>query len=156
VFDLYGIDLEEIAAALADQSAYEHRWLIDPNSGAVVFWTSDTGIDGRTPVDLDDLDLIAVEPLPSHVWYEDMADFAERLSHEGAGRRLSRAIAGKGAFRRFKDELHQEHAELVPAWNAFRDVRALRRAVEWLSDNSLITDATAIQYLDRHPDPEVP
>ena len=156
MFDLDGIDLEEIATALADQSAYEHRWLIDPGTGAVVFWTSDTGIDGRTPVDLDDLDLIAIDPLPSHVWYVDMADFAERLRDEQAGRRLSRAIAGKGAFRRFKDELHQEYPDLVQAWNAFRDVRALRRAVGWLADNSLITGDTATQYFDQHPDPDIP
>ena len=156
MFALDGIDLEEIATALADQSAYEHRWLIDPSSGAVEFWTSDTGIDGQTPVDLDDLDLIAIDPLPSHIWYADMADFAERLSDEKAGQRLSRAIAGKGAFRRFKDELHQEYPDLVPAWNAFRDVRALRRAVEWLADNSLITDDAATQYVGRHPDPELP
>jgi hypothetical protein len=156
VFSLDGIDLEEIATALSDQSAYEHRWLIDPNTGAVVFWTSDTGIDGYTPVDLDDLDRVAIDPLPSHVWYEDMADFAEQLGNERAGQRLSRAIAGKGAFRRFKDQLHQEYPDLVPAWNAFRHVRALRRAVEWLADNSFITDDAATQYCDQHPDPEVP
>jgi hypothetical protein len=30
---------------------------------------SETGIDGQTPVDLDDLDLIGIDPLPSYVWY---------------------------------------------------------------------------------------
>lgn len=155
VFDLDSIDVEEIATALADQNDYDHRWLLDPTTGAVVFWTSDTGIDGQTPVDLDDLDLITIEPLPSHVWYEDMVDFAEQLGDEQAGRRLSRAIAGRGAFRMFRDELHQEYPELVPVWNAFRDARAHRRAVEWLADNLLITDDAAAQYLDQHPEPTV-
>ncbi len=36
-----------------------------------------------------------------------MADFAETITDERAGRRLARAIQGKGAFRRFKDELHE-------------------------------------------------
>jgi Uncharacterised protein family (UPF0158) len=156
VFALDGIALDDIATALADQNAYEFRWLIDPNSGAVAYWTSEEGIDGQTPVDLDDLDHIAIEPLPSHVWYADMADFVERLSDEQAARRLGRAIAGKGAFRRFKDELHDDYDELVPAWNAFRDARALRRAVDWLADNALITDEAATEYVDRHPDPDVP
>jgi hypothetical protein len=62
--DLSSLDLEEIAAALADQTDYEHRWLINPQTGQVVLWTSDTGIDGQTPVDLDDLDLIDIGPLP--------------------------------------------------------------------------------------------
>jgi hypothetical protein len=110
VLDLSSLDLEEIAAALADQSAYEHRWLINPETGEVVFWTSDTGIDGQTPVDLDDLDLICIDPVPSWIWYQDMADFAEQVSDERAGRRLARAIRGRGAFRRFKDEQDQRRA----------------------------------------------
>jgi hypothetical protein len=39
-----------------------------------VFWTADTGIDGQTPVDLDELDLACIDPLPSWIWYQDMAD----------------------------------------------------------------------------------
>jgi hypothetical protein len=31
-------------------------------------WT-DTGIDGQTPVDLDELDLVGIDPLPSWIWY---------------------------------------------------------------------------------------
>ena len=85
-----------------------------------------------------------------------MADFAERVSDERAGRRLTRAIQGKGAFRRFKDELHEEYPELLPAWHAFRDARARRRAVTWLADNSLIDDEAATRYFDEHPDPDLP
>ena len=112
------LDVDEIATALSDQTDYEHRWLIDPRTGEVAFWTSDTGIDGENPVELDELDLVPIDPLPSAVWYADMADFAERISDDAAGRRLARAIRGKGAFRRFKDELFEEYPELVPAWRA--------------------------------------
>ncbi len=35
--------------------------------------------------------------LPSYVWYQDMADFAGTISDEAVGRRLARAIHGKGA-----------------------------------------------------------
>jgi hypothetical protein len=41
-------------------------------------------------VDLDELDLVCIDPLPSYVWYQDMADFAERISDERVGRRLAR------------------------------------------------------------------
>lgn len=156
VLDLNNLDLEEIASALADQIDYEHRWLISPHTGEIAFWTSDTGIDGQTPVDLDDLDLVCIDPLPSWVWYQDMADFAEAITDVHAGRRLLRAIQGKGAFRRFKDELHEEYPELLPAWYAFRDVRAQRRAVEWLADNSLIDDDAASRFWTGHPDPDLP
>ncbi len=50
MLDLGAIDVEEIATALADQSDYEHRWQLDPRTGRVALWTSDTGIDGKNPV----------------------------------------------------------------------------------------------------------
>jgi len=156
VLELGSLDLEEIAIALADQSDYEHHWLIDPGTGQVVFWTADGGIDGQTPVDLDELDLLLIEPLPSYVWYQDMADFADGISDERAGRRLARAIQGRGAFRRFKDELQEEYPDLLPAWYALRDARGKRRAVEWLADNSLIDDDAATRYYSDHPDPRLP
>ena len=62
--DLSSLDQGEIATALADQIDYEHRWLINPQSGQIVFWTADGGIDGRSPVDLDALGLVCVDPLP--------------------------------------------------------------------------------------------
>ena len=56
MLDLSSFDLEEIGNALADQTDCEHRWLINPQTGEIAFWTADTGIDGQTPVDLDELD----------------------------------------------------------------------------------------------------
>jgi Uncharacterised protein family (UPF0158) len=156
VLDLSSLDLEEIGNALADQSYYEHQWLINPQTGQIAFWTAGTGIDGQAPVDLDDLDLVGIDPLPSWVWYQDMADFTGTLADERAGRRLTRAIQGKGAFRRFKDELHEEYPDLLPAWYAFRDVRAKRRAVQWLAGNSLLDDDAARRFLAGHPDPGLP
>jgi len=157
VLDLGRVDLEEIAGALADQSGYEYRWLIDPQTGEITFWTADTGIDGHNPVDLDELDhLVCIDPLPSYVWYQDMADFAEKISDGAAGRRLARAIDGRGAFGRFKAQLHEGYPHLVPEWHAFRDNRARRRAVEWLADHSLIAHETASHYLVAHPDTELP
>ena len=156
MLDLGSLDLDEIAGALAHQADYESQWLINPRTGELAFWTADTGIDGQTPVDLDDLDLVCIHPLPSYVWYQDMADFAQTLSDDRAARRLMRAIEGKGAFRRFKNELHEEYPELLPCWHAFRDARAVRRAVEWLAENSLVDDEAAERFLTAHADPEVP
>jgi len=156
MLDLGKLDVDEIAMALSDQTDYEHRWLIDPRTGEIAFWTSDTGIDGENPVDLDELDLMPIDPLPSAVWYADMADFAEGVSDDAAGRRLGRAIRGRGAFRRFKHELFDEHPDLVSAWHAFHDARANRRAVEWLLGQGLIRDDAARKFLVDHPDPDLP
>jgi hypothetical protein len=58
-----------------------------------VFWTADTGINGQTPVDLDELDLTGIDPLPSCVWYQDMADFTGTL----AGRATPEPVGRKDA-----------------------------------------------------------
>ena len=85
-----------------------------------------------------------------------MVDFAERISDRRAGRRLAQALEGRGAFRRFKAERHDAYPELLPAWYAFRDSRAERRAVEWLVENSLISDDSASRFLTEHPDSALP
>ena len=105
MLDLGRIDVEEIATALADQTDYEHRWLIDPRTGQIAFWTSDTGIDGENPVEIDELDLILIDPLPSQVWYQDIADFADGISDTAAAREPSLSLQGRGAFRRFKNQV---------------------------------------------------
>ena len=156
MLDLDRLDVDEIATALSGQTDFEHIWLIDPRTGELSFWTSDTGIDGSNPVDVDELDLLPIDPLPSAVWYADMADFAEAITDDAAGRRLGRAIRGKGAFRRFKDELFEEYPDLVPVWQAFRDARAKRRAVEWLLEQGLVHDDAAQRFLVEHPDPALP
>ncbi len=156
MFDLGHVDVEDIATALADQTDYDHRWLIDPRTGKVAFWTSDTGIDGENPVDIDELDLIPIDPLPAYVWYQDMADFADGISDRAAGRRLSDSLQGKGAFRRFKNQIYEHHPELISAWHTLRDARAQRRAVEWLLEQGLIATAAAHQFTTDHPDPDLP
>ena len=156
VLDLDALDVEEIATALADQTDYEHRWLIDPVTGEVAFWTSDTGIDGENPVELDELELGLIDPLPSYVWYQDMVDFADGISDRAAGERLSRSLQGKGAFRRFKTELYQGHPGLIAARHAFRDARARARAVQWLAEEGLIEEDDAQRFTRDHPDPGLP
>lgn len=156
MLDLDSIDVEEIATALADQVDYDHRWLIDPLTGEVVFWTSDTCIDGENPVEVDELDLIAVGPLPSCVYYQDMVDFAEGISHRAAGRRLSASLQGKGAFRRFKNEVYGHHPELISAWQAMREARARVRAVQWLVDEGLVNDEACQRFISDNPEPDLP
>lgn len=156
MLDLGVIDVDEIATALADQADGEHRWLIDPRTGRVAFWTSDTGIDGQNPVEIDELDLILIDPLPASVWFQDMADFADGISDAVARGKLTQSLQGRGAFRRFKNELYERHPDLISAWHLLRDVRAQRRAVEWLLDQGLIEDDAAQQFMSDHTDPRLP
>jgi Uncharacterised protein family (UPF0158) len=162
VLDPQDVDLEMLASALADQGGYEHRWLFDPRTGETEFWSGDDP-EYVDPDDDDGLDREGVEdqrrrvdPMPSWVWYQDMVDFAEQVSDEKAGRRLGRALDGKGAFRRFKNELHEEYPDLVAVWNAFRANRADVRAVQWLWDNGLVSYERYQEFRAEHPDPPIP
>lgn len=155
--DLSTLDLDDLASTLSDQGGdWGHSWLFDPGTGELHLHSADGTLDGEEGVDLDELDLIRVDPVPSRVWYGDMVDFIEGISDEQAGRRLGRAIQGRGAFRRFRDELHDEYPHLVAVWRAFSDNRGRCRAVEWLADEGLITDEAAQAYYGAHPDPQLP
>lgn len=157
MLDLSAVHIEELASALADQTDYDHRWLIGPQSGEIVFWTSDCGIDGETPVDIEELDhLVLIDPLPSYVWYQDMVDFAEGISDGRAGERLACTLEGKGAFRRFRNELHQRQPDLVSVWRAFSDGRAAARAVRWLADEGIIDEDSAQRFFRDNPDVTLP
>jgi hypothetical protein len=81
-----------------------------------------------------------------------MAEFVAAVHHRRAAELLDRAIAGRGAFRRFKDTLF-EFPELREQWFRFRDARSRRRALKWLAAEELIDSAAAGRLMQRYPDP---
>jgi len=75
--------------------------------------------------------LIHVEPLGSSVEYGWMADFVGTVGNARLRDLLEVALAGRGAFRRFKDVLLHYPAERE-AWFAFRDRHVRAAAWDWL------------------------
>jgi hypothetical protein len=71
---------------------------------------------------------------PQDGW-QDMADFAQRQREAGLRERLERAIHGAGAFRRFRDLVHDE--DLTDQWFAFAADRQLGRAREFLAGRGI-------------------
>ncbi len=142
---LEALDVDEIASALQDQEQYDTVWTLDPRTGDIGYWVRDLSDE-----DEPNPDLLVIEPLPSWVWYRDMVDFAEGLKDEKAVQRLLRALDGRGAFRRFRNELYEEYPELVPVWQAFRTNRAHCRAVEWLLEHDLIGEGAGREFIANH------
>jgi hypothetical protein len=99
------IDLSGLIHALQDHSD-DHEWWFDPSSGELALWS---GLVGDEPGEgrPEERGFLLVEPVPSHEAYEDMVDFAARAAEPDLARHLERALAGRGAFRRFKDELRR-------------------------------------------------
>lgn len=144
------IDLSGLAHALQDHSD-RHGWWFGPTSGELVCWSEDFG-DELGEGHPDDRGFIVVEPVPSHEAYGDMADFGARVIEPDLRRRLERALAGRGAFRRFKDELYGHPGQRAD-WHRFSDARMVRRAAAWLADHDVITSEARDALVAAHPDP---
>jgi len=85
---------------------------------------------------LGDGTLIAIEPLPSSVEYECMAEFAEAVSDARLRRSLRAALDGRRPFRRFKDALAACPSER-DRWYAFHGSRVREAMRQWLTDNDI-------------------
>jgi predicted nucleotidyltransferase len=155
MLDLDRIDLGELCSALEDHSG-DTEWWLDTRTGELHILT-DSMWDGEEVE--DDFEppegVVRVEPIASRESYGDLEDFTARVRDPKARDLLERAIAGRGAFRRFKDVLH-EFPDLRSAWFAFHDARMERRAIEWLRDEGVIGDADAERAIAARADPEPP
>ena len=75
---------------------------------------------------------LAVHGEGSREGYRDMELFIASVEEPGRAERLAIAIRGRGAFRRFKDELARWPGELE-RWRAFSEERQRARARSWLA-----------------------
>jgi hypothetical protein len=65
-----------------------------------------------------------------------MAEFIETVDDRELADRLQRAIHGRSAFRRFRDQL-AEHPDELTRFHLFADERQRGRARRWLADHGL-------------------
>ncbi len=148
MLDLESVDLNSLCQALEDHS-YDSTWWLDPQTGELEphFESSEEDDDGDR--------LILVQPIPSQESYRDLEDFVSRVRDPRAGELLGRAIAGRGAFRRFKDTLF-EFPALRQAWFEFHDARMERRALRWLADEGIVDPAVVDRAILERGDPDLP
>jgi hypothetical protein len=79
---------------------------------------------------------IAVPGSDTHEDYRDMERFIDTVRDPRLHNRLSYAIQGRGAFRRFKDTLLDHPAERE-RWFAFSTARERERILEWLESEGI-------------------
>jgi predicted nucleotidyltransferase len=153
VLDLKRVDLGELAYALEDHSDFT-EWWFNPETGEIEPWS----VDMPDAVDPDlahpeERGFVSIEPLRSNESYADLQDFTALVRDPRARDLLERAIAGRGAFRRFKDTLF-DLPELREAWFKFSNARMERRALQWLADRGIVDEETAEAAAP--PEPELP
>lgn len=118
------VDLEELAGILEGDPVHGGG-RIDLTTGEV--WPQ-TAIEyaeevGEIEEDDDDLDRwLWVDCEGSHDGYRDMELFVQDLDDEAFADQLARALAGRSAFRRFKDRLAERPGLMTP-WHAFANDR---------------------------------
>jgi hypothetical protein len=129
------VDLEDLADVLEGDPA-DGGGRIDLHTGEV--WPQ-SAIDYAEETGEEDADeenpdrWLAVWCEGSREGYGDMEDFIVTVADDGQADRLSIAITGRGAFRRFKDVLSRWPEEFE-RWHAFSDERKRGRARSWLVD----------------------
>jgi len=79
---------------------------------------------------------VAIPRIESYEGYDDMEAFIDTVQDTRLRDRLSSAIRGRGAFRRFKDVL-EDHFHERERWFAFQDEQTRRRIVDWLHEEGI-------------------
>jgi hypothetical protein len=137
------IDVEEVARMLEDGDP-EGGGYLDPETGELYGRTPDGvwGRDGLVDDDPDELDLISVGGYGgSHEGYRDMELFTDAVADPLLREELERSIQGRGAFRRFRDVVHNRDEATGKAWRAFADGRSELRALSLLGDHDVVDAA---------------
>jgi hypothetical protein len=115
------VDLEELAGILeGDPLSVGGRidiWTGDVWHEAAIEYALETGEEDEDTAD-DPVRWLAVHGEGSREGYRDMERFIACVVDPGRAERLAIAIRGRGAFRRFKDELARWPGELE-RWHAF-------------------------------------
>lgn len=129
------VDLEDLSSALEGDPMLSGGRL-DLRTGAVLQESPmfDSFLDdGGEEDDRDDPDRwLYIHPVGSRPGYGDMVDFLDSIEDEAVAERLGERLHGRGAFRRFRDDL-ADLGELA-RFHRFADDRSRGRARAWLAD----------------------
>jgi len=147
-------DLETIANAMEDTDRMDMDYYLDKETGEVIvlleeiFRYAEEDQD-KVREDLPDWQkeqvklaqdilfknpdrYICIPKRPSYEGYNLMVEFAEKVEDELLREKLSIALDGKGAFRRFKNVI-ADYPDYREKWFKFRDEKMNKKVIEWLN-----------------------
>lgn len=134
------LDIEMIEQAMEDASL-ETSYYLNLQTGEVVFFSDFIDTAEEIEQQLEEIegsdDYLPIERISSHEAYQWMEDFVAELvapADAHSAEKLSIALMGKGAFRRFKDVLRSCGNEWVQAWYRWRDDQLHTAMKAWLTD----------------------
>ena len=132
------INMDMLETAMED-SDLANKYFLNLVTGEVVFFSDYLGLSDEDEQLLEEIDgsddYVTVERIPSHEVYQWMVDFVDELvatADDHAAEKLSLALNGKGAFRRFKDILYHVDDQWLQAWYQWKDKRLKAAVDEWV------------------------
>lgn len=138
------IDMDMLEVAMED-SDLTNKYFLNLVTGEVVFISDYIGLSDDDEQLLEEIDgsddYLAIERIPTHEAYQWMVNFVDEMvapTDEHAAEKLSIALNGKGAFRRFKDTLHRVDEQWLQAWYQWRDQQLKAAVTEWLQINGIL------------------
>jgi hypothetical protein len=145
------VDLEELSGILEGDPLQEGGY-IDVETGevwphAAIEYAQETGGEGPDEDDLDSDRWLAVSNEGSREGYRDLEAFVGTVTDPDRADRLSIAISGRGAFRRFKDVLARWPDELE-RWYRLSNERERGRARAWLAAEGFAAGPASAVYAD--------
>jgi len=149
------VDLEMIANAMEDVARMDMDYYLDKETGEVIITSEETfgyaeeEDEDKIREDLpdwqkEDIELakdilfnnpdryICIPERPPYEGYNLMVEFAEKVEDELLREKLSIALDGKGAFRRFKNVI-ADYPDYREKWFKFKDERLNKKVIEWLN-----------------------
>ncbi|MFQ6082280.1 MAG: UPF0158 family protein [Candidatus Aminicenantia bacterium] len=146
------VDLEMIAANMEDVNRYDMDYYLDKETGEVIPISGEAlrcAEEEEPGKDLPDWQKeevkLAKEILfeesdryeriperPSYEGYNLMVEFAEMVEDESLREKLTIALDGRGAFRRFKNVL-RDYPDYREKWFKFKQERMNKEVIEWLN-----------------------
>lgn len=128
------IDEDMIMQGMQDSNLMNYYFLNTQTGEVEIFLDGDERIETIDEMDIETY--IPIERLASYEQYQWMEDFISDLvepEDKQAAEKLSIAIQGKGAFRRFKDVLHKIDNGWLEAWYQWEEDSLYEAMKEWFT-----------------------
>jgi hypothetical protein len=125
------VDLEDILAAMTASGDLEQRYHLDLEDGRVLMLTEETYGGVEEQIEQHPERYPEIPRVEAREQYQWMCRFAEQVEEEDIRDKLNVALAGRGAFGRFRDVVLR-YPDLKAQWMEMRQRLLTEEALAWL------------------------
>lgn len=130
------VDWEELVDAFGD-SAAEHRYYLDRETGAVHFFSSfldnDDEEEDERAMTSEEERYVLIPHDRRLVPFNELVEFVSSLGREPERRELESSLRAPEGYERFQQTV-EDHPSVADAWRRFAQSRVQGRIQEWLAE----------------------